>query len=118
MNCNCNNPSLVGILNNSVNGYSNTPAFVIEDTLFQNKWINVPNLRRYVYRYSNSKLGDKFFIQILPEVNDEEREELKNLEILQNVLIDSDVSKTTYYIYAKEPPSFDIKITVLVNKIK
>ena len=113
-------PRLVGILNNSVinkGGSGEATSFIIEDILQKQKWIKVTEENKFVYQYSNEKLNSNYFIQVTPDVSDQESVEIAKAGIMQNIYMDSDVSKTVYNIYCKERPSVDIKISILATKI-
>lgn len=110
---------LVGILNNSIinKGGGEATSFIVEDTLQKQKWIKVTEEDKFVYQYSNEKLNSNYFIQVTPDVSDQESVEIAKAGIMQNIYMDSDVSKTVYNIYCKERPSVDIKISILATKI-
>lgn len=112
-------PRLVGTLNNSIinKGGGEATSFIVEDTLQKQKWIKVTEEDKFVYQYSNEKLNSNYFIQVTPDVSDQESVEIAKAGIMQNIYMDSDVSKTVYNIYCKERPSVDIKISILATKI-
>lgn len=113
-------PRLVGILNNSIinkGGSGEATSFIVEDILSKQKWIKVTGEDKFVYQYSNEKLNSNYFIQVTPDVSDQESIEISKAGIMQNIYMDSDVSKTVYNIYCKERPSVDIKISILATKI-
>lgn len=113
-------PRLVGILNNSIinkGGSGEATSFIVEDTLQKQKWIKVTEEDKFVYQYSNEKLNSNYFIQVTPDVSDQESVEIAKAGIMQNIYMDSDVSKTVYNIYCKKRPSVDIKISILATKI-
>jgi hypothetical protein len=112
-------PRLVGILNNSIinKGGGEATSFIVEDILQKQKWIKVTEEDKFVYQYSNEKLNSNYFIQVTPDVSDQESVEIAKAGIMQNIYMDSDVSKTVYNIYCKERPSVDIKISILATKI-
>ena len=62
-------------------------------------------------------MNSNYFIQVTPDVSDQESVEIAKAGIMQNIYMDSDVSKTVYNIYCKERPSVDIKISILATKI-
>lgn len=113
-------PRLVGILNNSIlnkGSGGEATSFIIEDILQKQKWIKVTEEDKFVYQYSNEKLNNNYFIQVTPDVSDQESIEIAKAGIMQNIYMDSDISKTVYNIYCKERPSVDIKISILATKI-
>ena len=113
-------PRLVGILNNSVinkGGSGEATSFIIEDTLIKSKWIKITEEDKFVYQYSNEKLNNNYFIQVTPDLTEEENLELSKAGIFQNIYMDSDVSKTIYNIYCKSKPTVDIKISILATNI-
>ena len=113
-------PRLVGILNNSVinkGGSGEATSFIIEDILIKSKWIKITEEDKFVYQYSNEKLNNNYFIQVTPDLTEEENLELSKAGIFQNIYMDSDVSKTIYNIYCKSKPTVDIKISILATNI-
>ena len=113
-------PRLVGILNNSVinkGGTGEATSFIIEDTLLKSKWIKITEEDKLVYQYSNPKLNSNYFIQVTPDVSEQDSVEIAKAGVMQNIYMDSDVSKTVYNIYCKVRPTVDIKISILATKI-
>lgn len=113
-------PKLVGMLNNSIiksGGTGGGGSLIIEDTLLKGKWIKITEENKFVYQYSNPQLNSNFFIQITPDVSEDQEEDLLKAEIFQNIYMDSEVSKTIYNIYSKNIPAIDIKISILATNI-
>lgn len=113
-------PRLIGILNNSVinkGGTGETTSFIIEDTLLKSKWIKITEEDKLVYQYSNPKLNSNYFIQVTPDVSEQDSVEIAKAGVMQNIYMDSDVSKKVYNIYCKVRPTVDIKISILATKI-
>lgn len=112
-------PRLVGILNNSVinKGTGSSSSLLIEDTLSKTKWIKITGEDKFVYQYTNSQLNSNYFIQVTPDVTEQDSIEIAKAGILQNIYMDSDVSKTVYNIYCKAKPTVDIKISILATNI-
>ena len=113
-------PRLVGILNNSVinkGGTGEATSFIIEDTLLKSKWVKITEEDKLVYQYSNPKLNSNYFIQVTPDVSEQDSVEIAKAGVMQNIYMDSDGSKTVYNIYCKVRPTVDIKISILATKI-
>lgn len=114
-------PRLVGILNNSVinkGGTGEATSFIIEDILLKSKWIKITEEDKLVYQYSNPKLNSNYFIQVTPDVSEQDSVEIARAGVMQNIYMDFDISKTVYNIYCKTRPTIDIKISILATKIK
>lgn len=112
-------PKLVGILNNSVinKGTGVSSSLLIEDTLLKTRWIKITGEDKFVYQYTNPQLDNNYFIQVTPDISEQDRIEIAKSEIMQNIYMDADISKTVYNIYCKVRPTVDIKISILATNI-
>lgn len=107
---------LVGLLNNSRVGEDSNNSFAIEDTLYSIQWES--DQENFIYKYQNSLIDNSYYIQIIPKFTKEEKEAISEAGIDQNIIVDSEVSKTIFNIYAKKIPSIDINVTIIATKIK
>lgn len=107
---------LVGLLNNSRVGEDSSYSFAIEDTLYSLQWES--DQENFVYKYQNSLIDNNYYIQIIPKLTEEEKEAINEAEIDSKIIVDPDVSKTIFNIYAKKIPSIDINVTIIATKIK
>lgn len=112
--------SLIGILNNNIisKEINKSTSFIVEDILLENKWTKDTEQNNYIYKYNNTKLNDNYFIQIIPNILENESSEIIKAEILQNIYIDSDKSTKIYNIYSKNKPTIDIKISIFATTIE
>ena len=113
---------LVGILNNSViegsGGSGDSGSLLLEDTLLKSKWIKITEQNLFCYQYTNNQLNKNYFIQITPNIEETNKEELLNANIYPNIMMDIDNTSTVYNIYADSKPTIDINISVLATKLK
>jgi hypothetical protein len=112
-------PKLIGVLNNNVinKGTGVSSSLLIEDTLLKTKWIKITGEDKFVYQYTNPQLDNNYFIQVTPDISEQDRIEIAKSEIMQNIYMDADISKTVYNIYCKVRPTVDIKISILATNI-